>query len=283
MSINTNTMAISAIRMYQKNVANMQKSMKRLSSGLRINSAADDPSGLAISEKMRAQIRGLKQASDNTQDAISFIDTAEGALQQTTDILQRMRELTIKAQNTGVLSDTAKQAIDVEMTQLRDELDRIASSATFNTKHLLDGSISEESPAVFQIGPGAEDYDRISVSIGDMSSKGLSRTGDERFTISLDTPADTNTTLENIDYAINKVSMERAKLGATHNRLEYTMENLSTTEENLTAAESRIRDVDFAQEYMEYVKSSMLAQISLAMLAQANKQQEMILSLLQNM
>ena len=283
MRINSNIMAISALNMYKKNVSAMQKSMERLSSGLRINSAADDPSGLAISEKMRAQIRGLKQASENTEDAINFLSTAEGALNQTTSILQRMRELTIKAQNSGVLSDTDKVAIDLEMEQLRDEIDRIAHSTTFNTKNLLDGSLSASNPAVFQIGPNASEYDRIEITIADMSSVGLSKDGTSSFSIDLSTPEAMEKTLENIDYALNKTTSERAKMGAVQNRLEYTLENLATTEENLTAAESRIRDVDIAEEILEYTKSAMLAQVSLAMLSHANQQQSMILQLLQGL
>lgn len=283
MRINSNIMAISALNMYKKNVSLMQKSMERLSSGLRINSAADDPSGLAISEKMRAQIRGLKQASENTEDAINFLSTAEGALQQTTNILQRMRELTIKAQNSGVLSDSDKSAIELEMNQLRDEIDRIASSTTFNTKKILDGSFNEDNPAVFQIGASCSEYDRIEVVIGDMSSTGLSVDGTSKFSIDLSTPEAMNQTLENIDYALEKATTERSKMGAVQNRLEYTLENLATTEENLTAAESRIRDVDIAEEMMNYTKYAMLAQVSLALMAQANKQQEMVLQLLQSL
>ena len=283
MRINSNVMAISALNMYKKNVSLMQKSMERLSSGLRINSAADDPSGLAISEKMRAQIRGLRQASENAEDAINFLSTAEGALQQTTDILQRMRELTIKAQNTGVLSDSDKTAIEVEMTQLRDELDRIAYSTTFNTKNLLDGSFTDDNPAIFQIGASSSSYDKLEITIGDMSSKGLSMDGTSQFSIDLDTPEAMEQTLKNIDYALSQVTTERAKMGAVQNRLEYTIENLKTTEENLTAAESRIRDVDMAEEILNYTKYSMLAQVSLTLMAQANKQQQMVLQLLQGL
>lgn len=283
MRINTNVMAISALNMYKKNVSLMQKSMKRLSSGLRINSAADDPSGLAISEKMRAQIRGLKQASENAEDAINFLSTAEGALQQTTDILQRMRELTIKAQNTGVLSDSDKLDIEMEITQLRDEIDRIAYSTTFNTKNLLDGSFNADNPAIFQIGASSSSYDKLEVTIADMSSKGLSMDGTSQFSVDLSTSETMEQTLKNIDYALDKATSERAKMGAIQNRLGYTIENLKTTEENLTAAESRIRDVDIAEEIMNYTKYAMLSQVSLALITQANKQQEMVLQLLQGL
>lgn len=281
--INTNTMAISALNMYRKNISAMEKSMKRLSSGLRINSAADDASGLAISEKMRSQIRGLKQAQSNAYDAISFLQTGEGALQQTSDILQRMKELTIKAQNTGVLTEDDRVAIDIEMNSLRDEIDRIASSTTFNGKKILDGSFSDGSPATFHVGASAEDYDKISVTINDMSSKGLSEDGTTKFSIDLSTPEASNQTLEAIDSALSKVSNQRAVMGAVQNRLEYTIDNLSTTEENLTAAESRIRDVDIAEEMLEYTKHAMLAQVALTLLSQASKQPSAILTLLQNL
>ena len=254
--------------------------MQRLSTGLRINSAADDPSGLAISEKMRAQIRGLKQAQLNVQDAVSFLETGEGALQQTTDILHRMRELVIKAQNTGVLSESDRAAIETELSTLRDEIDRIAKTTTFNSKILLDGSLNKDNPAVFQIGASSSEYDRISVAIEDMSSSGLSE-DDGRFSIDISNSDAANETLKNIDYALNKVTLQRSKLGATQNRLEYTMNNLPTPEENLTAAESRIRDVDMAEEMMNYTKASILSQVAIAMLAQAQKQSQSILQLLQ--
>lgn len=280
MRINSMSMYSSALRALRTNQAIMQKSMQRLSTGLRINSAADDPSGLAISEKMRAQIRGLKQAQLNVQDAVSFLETGEGALQQTTDILHRMRELVIKAQNSGVLSESDKAAIATELSTLRDEIDRIAKTTTFNSKILLDGSLNKDNPAVFQIGASSSEYDRISVAIEDMSSVGLSE-DEGRFSIDISNSEAANQTLKNIDYALNKVTLQRSKLGATQNRLEYTMNNLETTEENLTAAESRIRDADMAKEIMNYTKASILSQVAIAMLAQAQKQSQSILQLLQ--
>lgn len=280
MRINSMSMYSSALRALRTNQTIMQKSMQRLSTGLRINSAADDPSGLAISEKMRAQIRGLKQAQLNVQDAVSFLETGEGALQQTTDILHRMRELVIKAQNSGVLSESDQTAISTELSTLRDEIDRIAKTTTFNSKILLDGSLNQDNPAVFQIGASSSEYDRISVAIEDMSSIGLSE-DDGRFSIDISTSDAANQTLKNIDHALDKVTLQRATLGATQNRLEYTMNNLETTEENLTAAESRIRDADMAEEMMNYTKASILSQVAIAMLAQAQKQSQAILQLLQ--
>lgn len=282
MRINSMSMFSTALNALKKNESAMEKAMKRLSTGLRINSAADDPSGLAISEKMRAQIRGLKQAQNNVQDAVSFLQTGESALQQTTDILHRMRELTIKAQNTGVLDESQKNSIAVELASLRDEIDRIAKTTTFNTKHLLDGSLSGENSAVFQIGASSEACDKISVSIDDMSSEGLSTTSG-RFTINISNYEEANKTLENIDYALEKVTTQRNYMGATQNRLEYTMNNLKTSEENLTEAESRIRDADMAEEIINYTKAAMLSKVAMAMIAQAKQHYESVLSLLDSL
>ena len=282
MRMNSMAMYSSALSALRTNQANMEKAMKRLSTGLRINSAADDPSGLAISERMRSQIRGLKQAQNNVQDACSMLQTGEGALQQTTDILHRMKELVIKAQNTGVLSESDRTAIDTELAMLRDEIDRIAKTTRFNSKNLLDGSLNADNPAIFQIGASSSEYDQISVTIEDMSSVGLSQ-DDGRFSIDVSTRSAADQTLKNIEYALDKVTLQRTTLGATQNRLEYTMNNLATTEENLTAAESRIRDADMAEEIINYTKSAMLSQVAMAMLAQAQKQSQSILKLLESL
>ena len=282
MRMNSMAMYSSALGALRTNQANMEKAMKRLSTGLRINSAADDPSGLAISERMRSQIRGLKQAQNNVQDACSMLQTGEGALQQTTDILHRMKELVIKAQNTGVLSESDRTAIDTELAMLRDEIDRIAKTTRFNSKNLLDGSLNADNPAIFQIGASSSEYDQISVTIDDMSSVGLSQ-DDGRFSIDVSTRSAADQTLKNIEYALHKVTLQRTTLGATQNRLEYTMNNLATTEENLTAAESRIRDADMAEEIINYTKSAMLSQVAMAMLAQAQKQSQSILKLLESL
>ena len=279
MRINSMSMFSTALNALKRNQSYMEKSMQRLSTGLRINSAADDPSGLAISEKMRSQIRGLKQAQNNVQDAVSMLQTADGALQQTTDVLHRMRELVIKAQNTGVLSEPEQNAIASELSSLRDEIDRIAKTTTFNTKNLLDGSLSGDNAAVFQIGASSEDCDKLLVPIDDMSSIGLSEDG-ERFSVDIYTREASDKTLKNIDAALEKVNMQRASLGANQNRLEYTMNNLETTEENLTAAESRIRDVDMAEEMVNYIKYSMLTKVAMAMISQAKSHYQSVLSLL---
>ena len=275
MRINTNVMALNAQNMLGRNQSSVQSSIAKLSSGLRINGAADDAAGLAISEKMRSQIRGLDQAESNAQDGISLIQTAEGALQQTTDILQRMRELVIKSENSGVLEDRDVDAIEVELEALKEEINRIAQSTTFNGKVLLDGDY-KSTELSFKIGANTFDCDSLGVTIGDMQAAALG-------VASLNVTDATNaaTSLKCIDAAINTVSSERAKLGAVQNRIEYAIENLSTTGENLSAAESRIRDVDMASEMVSYTKNNILQQAAMAMLAQANQQPEQIMTLLQ--
>jgi flagellin len=240
---------------------------------LKINSAADDAAGLAISEKMRAQIRGLNQAESNANDGISLIQTAEGALQQTTDILQRMRELMVKSENDGVLSNTDKASIDVEITALTDEIDRIANSTTFNGKKLLNGEC-KTNPISFKIGSNTYSCDALAITIDDMRVANLGLNG-----IGTSNPT---AALEKIDDALTEVSSQRARLGAVQNRMEYAIESLSTTSENLTAAESRIRDVDMASEMVNFTKDNILQQSAMAMLAQANQQPEQILTLLQS-
>ncbi|MBQ7668898.1 MAG: flagellin [Clostridia bacterium] len=274
MRINTNIMALNAQNKLTGNQGKVEGSIKKLSSGLRINSAADDASGLAISEKMRAQIRGLNQARSNAQDGISMIQTAEGALQQTTDILQRMRELVVKAENTGVLTAQDQASITTELTSLKDEVNRIASSTTFNTKKLLNGDLSTNA-AKFKIGANTETVDTLTVTIGAMDATTL-----QIHNLNITTAEGASGALTALDAAINAVSTQRAKLGAVQNRMEYAVENLSTTSENLTAAESRIRDVDMAAEMVSYTKNSILNQSAMAMLAQANQQPQAILSLL---
>ena len=273
MRINTNVMALNASNMLTGNQNAVQKSINKLSSGLRINGAADDASGLAISEKMRSQIRGLNQAESNAQDGISLIQTAEGALQQTTDVLQRMRELVVKAENIGVLSEKDQDAIQVEITALTKEIDRIADSTAFNGKQLLDGTATALD---FKIGANTYSCDKLTISIGDMGSAALTVSS-----LDVKTASGAEAALTAIDDAIVAVSKQRAELGAIQNRMEYAIESLSTTSENLTAAESRIRDVDMADEMVNYTKDNILQQSAMAMLAQANQQPQQILSLLQ--
>ncbi|WP_315121937.1 flagellin Hag [uncultured Clostridium sp.] len=276
MIINHNLNAMNAHRQMGINTGNSAKAMEKLSSGLRINRAGDDAAGLAISEKMRGQIRGLDQASRNAQDGISLIQTAEGALTETHSILQRMRELTVQSANdTNVTVD--RNNLQAEIEELRDEIDRIATQTQFNTKGLLDGSLSGASKAVkFQIGANANQM--ISLEIGDMGASGLGIKD-----INIDgtkTAASISAQIATIDNALNTVSAERAKLGANQNRLEHTIANLDNSSENLQAAESRVRDVDMAKEMMNFSKNNILQQAAQAMLAQANQAPQGVLQLL---
>ncbi|CCJ33792.1 flagellin [Caloramator australicus] len=269
MIINHNLNAMNAHRNLAMNNTALGKSVEKLSSGLRINRAGDDAAGLAISEKMRGQIRGLEQAARNSQDAISLIQTAEGALNETHAILQRMRELAVQAANdTNVEED--RTAISNEISQLKSEIDRIAGQTEFNTQKLLDGSFTTKA---FQI--GANKDQTISFGISNMNSTSLGLSS-----IAVDSATNATSAISTIDAAINKVSAERSKLGALQNRLEHTINNLGTAAENLTASESRIRDVDMAKEMMLFSKNNILAQAAQAMLAQANQLPQNVLQLL---
>lgn len=295
MRINHNIAALNTLNRLSSNNSASQKNMEKLSSGLRINRAGDDAAGLAISEKMRGQIRGLEMASKNSQDGISLIQTAEGALTETHAILQRVRELVVQAGNTGTQDKaTDLQSIQDEISALTDEIDGISNRTEFNGKKLLDGTykVDTATPAnqknlVFQIGANATQ--QISVNIEDMGADALGikeadgsiaalhSVNDLDVTKFADNAADTadigfDAQLKVVDEAINQVSSQRAKLGAVQNRLEHTINNLSASGENLTAAESRIRDVDMAKEMSEFTKNNILSQASQAMLAQANQQ-----------
>ncbi|KON12958.1 flagellin [Clostridium botulinum] len=269
MIINHNMNAMNAHRNMSANTVQSGKSMEKLSSGLRINRAGDDAAGLAISEKMRGQIRGLDQASRNSQDSISLIQTAEGALTETHSILQRMRELAVQGTNdTNVTAD--REAIKTEITELNNEINRISQQTEFNTQKLLSGGFKDKN---FQI--GANKAQTIKLSIGDMSAKTLGVSG-----VSVSTATLATASIETIDTALGKVSTERAKLGANQNRLEHTIKNLNTSSENLQAAESRVRDVDMAKEMMAFSKNNILNQAAQAMLAQANQAPQGVLQLL---
>ena len=281
MRINHNISALNTYRQLTTNTTAGGKSLEKLSSGFRINRAGDDAAGLAISEKMRGQIRGLNQAERNSQDAISLIQTAEGALNETHSILQRMRELAVQAAsdtNTskvdGVEGD--RDEIQKEIEQLLEEIDRISTDTEFNTMKLLNGSYSTTSLS-FQV--GANEKQVVTLNITDMSAtSGLNLTTTN---VNLASQVSASAAITTIDTAIRTVSSERAKLGAVQNRLEHTINNLNTTAENLTASESRIRDVDMAKEMMEFTKNSILQQAATAMLAQANMQPQGVLQLLQ--
>lgn len=260
MVINTNLSAINAWRALETNNTNTQKALQKLSSGYRINSAADDAAGLAISEKMKAQIAGLNQAQRNAQDGISLLQTAEGALNETHSILQRMRELVVQAGN-GTNSDTDLDNIGKEITALQDEITRIAEQTQFNGKNLLDGTVSS---ITFQVGANSDQV--IGLSLTNMDAASLTVDASSVSVYSGTDASSVSTMLGLIDDAINAVSVQRGEFGALQNRLEHTINNLGTASENLTAAESRIRDVDMAQEMMEFTKDNILNQAATAML-----------------
>ena len=264
------------------NAASLQASMAKLSSGERINKAGDDASGLAVSEKMRSQIRGLNQASRNIGDAVSFVQVAEGYLAETTDVLQRIRELAVQASN-GVYSDEDRMQIQVEVSQLVAEVDRIASSAQFNGMNLLTGRFSKESDTVMQFQVGANADQSIRAYIGTMtaSALGLKDIQGEDNQISISSPDEANITIATLDEALKNVNKQRADLGAYQNRMEMAQKGINVAAENTQAAESRIRDADMATEMVEYTKQQVLAQASTAMLAQANSQSQNVLALLQ--
>jgi flagellin len=288
--INHNISALNTYRQLSTNQTLGNKSLEKLSSGLRINRAGDDAAGLAISEKMRGQIRGLDMATKNAQDAISLIQTAEGNLNETHSILQRMRELAVQAaSDTNTPEDRAE--LQKEVNQLIEEIDRIAKDTEFNTKNLLgkfSGSGFTGSGQSFTFHIGANAGQSIELTINSMDAENLgSGSGISALTVAsgatsggILTQADADAAITTIQAAIDKVSSERSKLGAYQNRLEHTINNLGTASENLSAAESRIRDVDMAKEMMEFTKMNILQQAATAMLAQANMQPQMVLQLL---
>jgi len=252
---------------------------------MRINRAGDDASGLAVSEKMRSQVRGLNQASTNAQNGISFIQATEGYLQETQDILQRVRELSVQSSN-GIYTAEDRMQIQVEVSQLVAEVDRIASQAQFNGMNMLTGRFARETGENTVTGSmwfhiGANMDQRARVYIGTMTSAalGVRNTGDEKI-MSLSTPDNANRAIGTLDEALKKVSKQRADLGAYQNRLEYTVKGLGIGAENLQAAESRIRDTDMAKEMVDYTKNQILSQAGTAMLAQANQSTQGVLSLL---
>ena len=267
--VNNNIAAFNAYRNLNVTDGAMSKSLEKLSSGLRINRAADDAAGLAISEGLRAQVGGLKVAVRTAQDGISVVQTAEGALTETHSILQRMRDLAVQAANDGALSDTDKAKANEEFTALKSELDDIANKTTFNGTKLLDGSYSGKG---FQVGSNAGES--LSVTIADMDSAALGASG------TIATAAGASAAITAIGTAIGTVSTERAKLGAVQNRLEHKINNLNATVENLTASESRIRDADMALEMVSFTRSQILSQAGTAMLAQANQGSQGVLQLL---
>ena len=285
MVINHNMSAIFANRQLGITGLGLNKDMEKLSSGERINRAGDDASGLAVSEKMRSQVRGLNRAAQNANNGISFIQTTEGFLQETTDIMQRIRELAVHSSN-GIYSSEDRMQIQVEISALVSEVDRIASSAQFNGMNMLTGRFARPmgenvvtASMWFHIGSNMDQ--RTQVFIGTMSAVALGvreiGTDDK---ISLSTPEEANRAIGVIDEALKKINKQRADLGAYQNRLELTVKGLNIAAENLQASESRIRDTDMASQMVEFTKNSILQQAGTAMLAQANSQSQNVLSLL---
>lgn len=286
MIINHNISSINANNVLKFNNLHLDKTMEKLASGLRINRAGDDASGLAVSEKMRSQIRGLNQAEKNAENGISFIQVAEGYLQESQDIIQRIRELAIQASN-GVYSDEDRMMIQVEVSQLVDEIDRIASHAQFNGMNMLTGRFADaDRIGGVKVGSmwfhiGANMDQRINVFIGTMTATGLGvrQIGTGKF-ISLSTADGANSAIGTLDQALKKVNKQRADLGAYQNRLEYATRGLAVSAENLQAAESIIRDSNMASEMVQFTKYNILMQSSTAMLAQANQKTQTVLQLL---
>jgi flagellin len=285
MVINHNMSAMFANRSLGISNGHLQKDMEKLSSGEKINRAGDDASGLAVSEKMRAQIRGLNQASKNAANGISFIQTTEGYLKETTDIVQRLRELAITASN-GIYTDEDRTYIQVEVSSLIAEVDRIASCAQFNGLNMLTGRYArgtgENTPtASMWLHIGANMDQRTQVYIGTMTAAalGIRNVGTEEI-MTLQTPEDANRAIGTLDESLKRINKQRADLGAYQNRLEKTVEGLDVAAENTQASESRIRDTDMAYQMVEFTKNQILTQSGTAMLAQANAQSQTVLSLL---
>jgi flagellin len=282
MIINHNMSSLYADRVLNISNDSIMRNMEKLSSGERINRAGDDASGLAVSEKMRSQIRGLNQASKNIQNGVSFIQTTEGYLTETTDILQRIRELAVQSAN-GIYSDEDRMQIQVEVSQLVAEVDRIASQAQFNGMNMLTGRFAKEGESVMQFQIGANVDQNTRVFIGTMTAQSLGlkgiQGGDEQ--ISISSPDQANLALASVDEALKNVTKQRADLGAYQNRFEMAAKGVNIAAENTQASESRIRDTDMASEMVEFTKNSILTQAGTAMLAQANSQSQTVLALLQ--
>jgi flagellin len=281
MIINHNMSSLYANRTLGVSDNQLMGNIEKLSSGQRINKAGDDASGLAVSEKMRSQIRGLNQANRNIQNGVSFIQATEGYLQETTDILQRIRELAVQSAN-GIYSDEDRMQIQVEVSQLVAEVDRIASQAQFNGMNMLTGSFAQNSDRImqFQIGANVDQNERVYIGTMTAQSLGLKGAQGAEEGVSINTPDTANMAIATVDEALKNVSKQRADLGAYQNRFEMAANGVSVAAENLQAAESRIRDTDMASEMVEYTKNQILTQSGTAMLAQANSQSQNVLALL---
>ena len=284
MIINHNISAMFAQRQLKQTNLSLNNNIEKLSSGLRINKAGDDASGLAVSEKMRSQIRGLNQASRNAENGISFIQTTEGYLQETQDILHRVRELAVQSSN-GIYTSEDRMQIQVEVSQLVDEVDRIASHAQFNGMNMLTGRFATDLgnntvTASMWLHIGANMDQREQVFIGTMTAMALDLRTNQNDIITISSPTVANRNIGVVDAALKKVSKQRADLGAYQNRLEHAVRGIDIGAENLQAAESRIRDTDMANEMVNYMKHQILVQSGTAMLAQANMKTQSVLQLL---
>lgn len=280
MVINFNQAAVFSSRMEGINTNNVLKTSKELSSGMKINSAADDASGLAVSEKMRSQIRGLNQASRNVMNGVSMLQTAEGYMQATTDILQRIRELAVQSAN-GIYSDEDRAMLQTEVEQLVSEVDRISQTAEFNGMTLLSGRFAENG---IKLQVGANTDQNFTVKLGNMSAtalglKGAGQGGTEQ-SISLSDPESANMALATVDEALKTVNKNRADIGASMNRMEMAQKGINIASENIAASESRIRDADMAKTITEHVKNQILQQSSVSLLSQANTNSQNVLELL---
>lgn len=300
MIINHNISSMFAQRALQKSTHNVQKGIEKLSSGERINKAGDDASGLAVSEKMRSQVRGLRQAGKNVQNAISFLQTAEGYLDEYSQIMNRVRELAVQAAN-GIYSTEDRQMMQVEVSQLVDEIDRVAKHAQFNGMNLLTGrfgkmpgdyqGISDYTPAkiaatkkedagiYFQVGANMDQREQVFIS--DMTARALNfRNDSKEVTLKLDNPNNANKVIGQIDKALSITLKQRADIGAYQNRFEYAVQGISVAAENIQAAESRIRDTDMAAAMSDFVKDQILTQASVSMLSHANMKGQAVLKLI---
>jgi len=283
MVINHNMSAMYANRTLGISSSEISTNIEKLSSGERINKAGDDASGLAVSEKMRSQIRGLNQASKNISNGVSFIQSTEGYLQETTDILQRIRELAVQSSN-GIYSDEDRMQIQVEVSQLVSEVDRIASQAQFNGMNILTGGFAADSASgrvmQFQIGANVDQNARVFIGTMTATALGLKGVQGTEEGISIASPEQANMAINSVDQALLTVSKQRADLGAYQNRFEMAANGVNVAAENLQAAESRIRDTDMAEEMVSFAKNQILTQSGTAMLAQANSQSQNVLALL---
>jgi len=283
MIINHNMSAIYADRQLGVTQLDINKSMEKLSSGMRINRAGDDASGLAVSEKLRAQIRGLNQAERNIQNGVSFIQLTEGYLQETQDVLHRIRELAIQSAN-GIYTEEDRLMIQVEVSQLVREVDRIASHAQFNGMNMLTGAFAQDSATgrvmQFHIGANMDQRERVFIGTMTAASLGLLNTQGSQGPIPINTPDDANLAIGALDSALKQVNRQRADLGAYQNRFEMAAEGVAVAAENMQAAESRIRDVNMATEIVQFTKDAILNQAGTAMLAQANVRPQSVLQLL---